>query len=473
MVRPMRDAILPAHVPRSELRPRTGGQPLAPEDVLVFDRSETTFDLVGGSGRGAGWAGIVEVPVDDSCLITRAWAAAVPLRLDASRPRQVAGPYHARHALAVPVGHRYVVVIGSSRPIELSDAEAVRIAASAIDEAHGVPADKLLADELELVQAIRSLMAYKAENVRDTLRHIATVAAKALSCDVAVIRVDHEDHALTEAIDLGTAGRRPTGEEGHRLYTPSPDVIVVEQASPSGRTLIGVELASQISVPIGTPPPLGSLVLGHATQRPRGFTSLCQRIARAVAEAAELLITQAIARERLASERDLLARISGTDALTGLANRRAWDDEAERLRMVEPLEGHVISVDLDGLKVANDRYGHVAGDALLRATANLLSSTIRNTDLAARLGGDEFAVLLTHADARVARRVRARIRRAERVWRITEHGLAPRLSIGLAPLVDNDLEAARGAADARMYANKRRRHARPIGDVKIDRRRAR
>ncbi len=250
---------------------------------------------------------------------------------------------------------------------------------------------------------------------------------------------------------------------------------IEQAAAPSASArMFGIEVASHMVLRLGTDPAIGALALAHASARPRGFTSLCQRIGRAIAEAAELLITQAVAREQLAAERDLLARISGTDSLTGLANRRAWDEAAAKL-----LDGRdnvpafVLSGDLDGLKVANDRYGHAAGDVLLRATANLLQSCVRDGDVVARIGGDEFAVLLLDADGRAAARIQASIRRAERVWRVTEHGLSPRLSLGSAAVVANDVDGARQVVDRRMYANKRRRASSAIAPhrQRADRRR--
>jgi diguanylate cyclase (GGDEF)-like protein len=209
---------------------------------------------------------------------------------------------------------------------------------------------------------------------------------------------------------------------------------------------------------IGDDPPLGSLALGHATLRARGFTSLCQRIGRAIADAAELLISQAQTRERLAAERDELARATETDELTGVGNLRRWESAAAAVRRLKPSEpAYVISCDIDQLKLANDSYGHAAGDALIRGAANLLTSCVRADDVVARVGGDEFLVLLHNADASSARRVAARIRRAERVWRVTEHRLTPCMSLGLAPVPDGDVREARRWADARLYENKRRR----------------
>src|SRR5688500_12115566 len=133
-----------------------------PSDILVFEKTEAGITLVGGNGRGAGWAGIVEVPDSEQTLVREAWSVGTPVRMTSRRPRQVVCPYHARAAAAVPVGDRQVVVVGANRRLDMSDSDIVRLAVAAVDRAHGVPADKLLADELELVQALRALMAYQA-----------------------------------------------------------------------------------------------------------------------------------------------------------------------------------------------------------------------------------------------------------------------------------------------------------------------
>jgi diguanylate cyclase (GGDEF)-like protein len=200
------------------------------------------------------------------------------------------------------------------------------------------------------------------------------------------------------------------------------------------------------------------LALGHSNARPRGFTSLCQRIGRAIADSSEILLSQAVAREELAQERDQLVRATGTDPLTGLANRRAWDAEVARAASSpNGLPGYVISCDLDQLKQANDRYGHATGDALIRAVANILQASVRSTDLVARIGGDEFGVLLRGANARTAARIQSRIKSAERELCVTEHCLSPSVSLGRALIVNGDVEAALRAADTNMYSDKRSR----------------
>ena len=260
-----------------------------PSDILVFERTDAGFSLIGGNGRGAGWAGIVDVSDAEQTLVRKAWSVGTLVRLAGRRPQQVVGPYHARHAAAVPVGDRHVVVVGANRRLDMTDGDIIRLAVSAVDRAHGVPADKLLADELELVHALRSLMNYQAENVRDTLQHIANVAASALSCEVAVIRVEHSGGRVAEGVGLPRLiVRELEAESIDRPPLESGDEPRVDQVAPDTWERLGTELSSSMSLPLGAPPVQGVLALGHAQSRARGFTSLCQRIGRAIAESAEL-----------------------------------------------------------------------------------------------------------------------------------------------------------------------------------------
>jgi diguanylate cyclase (GGDEF)-like protein len=101
-------------------------------------------------------------------------------------------------------------------------------------------------------------------------------------------------------------------------------------------------------------------------------------------------------RVRLEHERDSLRRSALRDPLTGLCNRRGLD---ERLRYEiarhsrERRRFAVVAIDLDGFKRVNDRFGHAAGDDLLRDVADAVSEAVREQDTVARLGGDEFCVL--------------------------------------------------------------------------------
>lgn len=149
-----------------------------------------------------------------------------------------------------------------------------------------------------------------------------------------------------------------------------------------------------------------------------------------------------------------------TDALTGLANRRYFDERFnEELARAQRHERSLalILVDLDGLKVVNDSHGHAAGDALLRALAGLLHDQARSIDLAARLGGDEFALLLTETDQVGADTLLQRLS----VGAATQRGLESplRFSAGIAiyPEAGRTADALLRAADDALYRDKRRR----------------
>jgi hypothetical protein len=268
---------------------------IAPDDILVFERSDAGFSLVGGSGRGAGWAGLVDLGLERS-LVSRAWDSGAPVRQSGPQASHVAGPYHAKHAVAVAIGDRHVVILGANHPLDLRDAGVIRIAAAAVDRAGGIPAEKVLADELELVHAVKALMAYRPETVRGTLEHIASVAANALSCEVAYAAIGTASGARVSIGFDAEAEAGPSAIDRRLEAAMERGLPIVDQASSEGSELFGLDVASTMTLPIGADPAIGALVLAHAAERPRGFTSLCQRIGRAVAESAELLISQADAR---------------------------------------------------------------------------------------------------------------------------------------------------------------------------------
>ncbi len=124
-------------------------------------------------------------------------------------------------------------------------------------------------------------------------------------------------------------------------------------------------------------------------------------------------------RQQLAEQ---LARIARTDALTGLLNRRAWNEELGRELGRAATSGRplcAVLLDLDRFKAFNDRNGHQAGDDLLRAVAVRWRSALRRADVIARYGGEEFAVVLVDtplaAANKTAERLRASVPREETV----------------------------------------------------------
>jgi len=97
-----------------------------------------------------------------------------------------------------------------------------------------------------------------------------------------------------------------------------------------------------------------------------------------------------------------LEQMADTDPLVPLYNRRAFMRELSRSQTVREryqLQSTIIYFDLDQFKSVNDRFGHLAGDRVLKCFADTLRASIRDCDVAARIGGDEFAVLLFKSDA--------------------------------------------------------------------------
>lgn len=158
--------------------------------------------------------------------------------------------------------------------------------------------------------------------------------------------------------------------------------------------------------------------------------------------------------------KDYLAAVSlaRIDALTGLRNRRAFDEAIEiewvrALRLGQPLS--LVFIDLDNFKQVNDKFGHDAGDAVLRQVAAAIHHAVRaKVDCGFRLGGDEFAVLLPASDAGEAAAVVARIHaQCANSIRPTD---SPVFSAGIVELgVDESMLQFLQRADTCMYRQKR------------------
>ena len=147
-----------------------------------------------------------------------------------------------------------------------------------------------------------------------------------------------------------------------------------------------------------------------------------------------------------------------TDPLTGLLNRRAFEELFEHeLERVHRTGGRVSVLigDLDGFKAVNDRFGHEAGDAVLAKVADDMLKWKRKIDTPARIGGEEFAVLLPDTDERGAYLVAERLRRATH-RSFAEYPMPVTISFGVAtqPEHGDDLRSLLRAADRALYAAK-------------------
>ncbi|RST29466.1 GGDEF domain-containing protein [Sphingomonas ginkgonis] len=163
---------------------------------------------------------------------------------------------------------------------------------------------------------------------------------------------------------------------------------------------------------------------------------------------------------RLERRIEELDRLAHHDSLTPLPNRRGFTRQLGQLiarvqRYGDPAA--VLFIDLDGLKLINDSFGHPAGDAALLHVAELLTSGLRQSDVVARFGGDEFAVLLDHADRPAAEETAARLIDRVAGADFNHDGSAIPLSvcIGIAVIEDGDTaHAVIARADQAMYEEK-------------------
>jgi len=163
-------------------------------------------------------------------------------------------------------------------------------------------------------------------------------------------------------------------------------------------------------------------------------------------------------RAGLERERDILRRRSLTDALTGIANRRALLGRIEYEIARHDRAGRtfaVVMLDLDGFKLLNDRFGHAAGDDLLRDVAGALERTIRSQDTAARIGGDEFCVLAPETAGAGVDQLEARV--LDAVTSVTVGIETVRASLGTAVFPEDGRTAddLLHAADHRLLSAKR------------------
>lgn len=175
-------------------------------------------------------------------------------------------------------------------------------------------------------------------------------------------------------------------------------------------------------------------------------------LARAYAELEDL-------HKKLEAQAARLEHLSRTDELTGLPNRRAFEErlEIELQRAIRTnTQVSVLMLDIDDFKQINDTFSHVVGDSVLRTTGQAISECMRDLDMCARIGGEEFVILLPETDIVGAHVVGEKI--IERVTHLNrkKRGIDVTASIGAAALdATDDEESLVARADANLYTAKR------------------
>ncbi|HZQ81080.1 MAG TPA: hypothetical protein VFB25_03775 [Gaiellaceae bacterium] len=272
-------------------------------DLFVLRRvRDDRFVHFGGSGRGAGWAGLIEITSDESEELGRSLQTRTPVRVAHGGKELVFGPYYARAASFVPVTNDVVVVFGAENDeLDAASDEALQSAATmAADAVEQITPAKKLADELEELEAIRAALAVPPDTVEGAMEALGRVAAESLSCELAAVYLGGADRTvivdrgwqLRAGLDSVQAALKGVLDEGRFPYCVQ-DASVVPPPAPLDeergiRSYYLLELTG-----IGR----GVLFIAHTDAAPRGFTLLCRRLGLRLADVSSSILGVALTQE--------------------------------------------------------------------------------------------------------------------------------------------------------------------------------
>jgi len=242
----------------------------------------------------------------------------------------------------------------------------------------------------------------------------------------------------------------PAGDLFHVRPRPADGTaLVAERIAARAREVYGLKY-TMVAPLITDSGVIGAIVVSRRTSGP--WPASAQRILAGSAVEASAALSRAY------SHREAEARAS-TDALTGLPNRRYFDEFCALLsRRRRSKDGlGILMVDIDRFKLLNDTHGHAVGDEVLRSVAGAIASAVREDDVPARYGGEEFAVLLRNPSRDEAFEVGERIREAVSGLDLSGLGVqATSVSVGVAvaTVPDQPVLEIIAHADRALYAAK-------------------
>jgi diguanylate cyclase (GGDEF)-like protein len=311
------------------------------------------------------------------------------------------------------------------------------------------------ARELDRVVAVQTEIATSRFDLDAAMNTVVEEARALTRADAAVVEIPDGDELVYRAVaggaseDLGMRHPRRTALSGAALRSRCVLVCTDSETDPrvDREASLRVGARSIVAVPLLRDRAAAGVLAVYSAE-PDAFGPDHVRSLTALADVLGSALSRA---ELLAALREQ----ADTDALTGLANRRAWYQQLEAALARSRRHGHPVSVlllDLDGFKDVNDRLGHSAGDLMLRTIASHWTAALRDTDTLGRVGGDEFAALMEHAGEDAAIDAIARLRGA-----LPE---GERFSAGFATWDgDESVDELVARADFDMYADKRSRRA--------------
>lgn len=335
---------------------------------------------------------------------------------------------------------------------------------------HHVPVIRRIVDAVQALSLARGLP--------DIQRVVRTAARQLAGCDGAtfVLRENGMCHYADEdAIEPLWKGRRfpmTSSISGWTMLNREPAVIadVYNDDRVHHAKFRPTFVNSLVMVPIRQSDPVGAIGAYWATRRQPSEQDVL--VLQALADSTSIAMEHALMKNELEQRvrdrtaaleeaNDEIRRLSLTDELTGLYNRRGFNVLAEaalRAAREHGRHGLLAFLDVDGLKRVNDRAGHDVGDDLIVDMARVIRSTLATSDIVARIGGDEFCALIAETDDDEAG-LRARLFHAFRSFNSgSPRPYALSASVGVVPVAADGtqtLEQLIAAADAEMYADKR------------------
>jgi diguanylate cyclase (GGDEF)-like protein len=274
------------------------------------------------------------------------------------------------------------------------------------------------------------------------------LATRAMSESVALLR--------DLGVPLPARARDPNVTPVSEVLATGLDARIVDRLAQRVRSSFG--LAQTLAAPIRTEQGLVGAILLSRRDRETWPDSARRLLFGAARETATAL-------ERATTLREATAQAS-TDALTGLPNRRYFDEFcgllARRRRSGDGVAA--LMIDIDHFKRLNETYGHPVGDVVLKRVAAAIAATVREEDVPARVGGEEFAVLLRNPGPDVAVEVGERVRRAVRSLELADVGVGVvSVSVGVA----NALGAEEPIPDLVERADRALRSAKRAGRDRV------
>jgi diguanylate cyclase (GGDEF)-like protein len=381
-----------------------------------------------------------------------------------------------------------VLVVDDPQPIRFTPDDVRLVASAAAHIAPTIEQARTSAERtshLRAATAVRQLLqeGARAESLEQAGEVLARVTHEAIECEQATLLMRDDQDRIRHVKTFGANGDFERVMRSHagglradefrlwRIAARQAKPVFVENAVASrllpAELVEALGLKSYVAFPLLAEDRALGLVLCSHTTAPRSWTNEERLLVAQLALEGSLVVENAALRATEQQQMDELSHQAFHDSLTELPNRALF---ADRLGLALARTNRrrnavaVLFLDLDDFKPINDRFGHDAGDRLLKSVAERVSRTVRPEDTVARLGGDEFTVLLEDIeDVRYAIGVAERIEEALREpFPIDGHEATVTASIGIAVSTGRDAspEDLLRNSDQAMYLAKRKGRAR-------------